>query len=164
MSTLTRSQSRIRAAFTLVELVAVMVVLAVLAGVAVPKYFDYADRAKTSALQGALGGVRTGVAGFYTDAAITSAAAYPVLKDLETVGKVMQEELPKNPFNNLNTVQKITSKADATNRTVTNDTKFGWNYYVDNAAVPPTAVFWANSKSATTVKDANGKVVKANDL
>jgi prepilin-type N-terminal cleavage/methylation domain-containing protein len=31
--------------FTLVELIAVIVVLAVLAGVAIPRYFDYSDRA-----------------------------------------------------------------------------------------------------------------------
>jgi len=35
--------------FTLVELVAVIVVLAVLAGVAIPKYFDYSNRAYLAA-------------------------------------------------------------------------------------------------------------------
>jgi prepilin-type N-terminal cleavage/methylation domain-containing protein len=35
-------------AFTLVELIAVIVVLAILAGVAVPRYFEYSARAKTS--------------------------------------------------------------------------------------------------------------------
>lgn len=38
-------------AFTLVELIAVIVVLAVLAAVAVPKYFDYAARARAAASQ-----------------------------------------------------------------------------------------------------------------
>jgi prepilin-type N-terminal cleavage/methylation domain-containing protein len=37
-----------RRAFTLVELIAVIVVLAILAGVAVPRYFDYAQRARVS--------------------------------------------------------------------------------------------------------------------
>jgi prepilin-type N-terminal cleavage/methylation domain-containing protein len=37
-------------AFTLVELIAVIVVLAILAAVAVPRYFDYRDRAQTAAL------------------------------------------------------------------------------------------------------------------
>ena len=36
-------------AFTLIELVAVIVVLAILAGVAIPKYIDYATNAKSSA-------------------------------------------------------------------------------------------------------------------
>lgn len=38
--------------FTLVELIAVIVVLAVLAAVAVPRYFDYRDRASVSATVG----------------------------------------------------------------------------------------------------------------
>lgn len=37
-------------AFTLIELIAVIVVLAILAGVAIPKYFDYTTRAKTSSI------------------------------------------------------------------------------------------------------------------
>ena len=42
--------------FTLIELVAVIVVLAILAGVAIPKYFDYSAQAKVSATKGTLGG------------------------------------------------------------------------------------------------------------
>jgi prepilin-type N-terminal cleavage/methylation domain-containing protein len=38
--------SRSGGAFTLVELIAVIVVLAILAGVAIPRYFDYASRAR----------------------------------------------------------------------------------------------------------------------
>lgn len=43
-----------QSAFTLVELIAVIVVLAILAGVAIPKYFDYSTRARASALSGSL--------------------------------------------------------------------------------------------------------------
>jgi prepilin-type N-terminal cleavage/methylation domain-containing protein len=39
-------------AFTLVELIAVIVVLAVLAAVAVPRYFDYSQRARVSRMAG----------------------------------------------------------------------------------------------------------------
>ena len=46
--------------FTLIELIAVIVVLAILAGVALPKYFDYATQAKVSATKGTLGGMRAG--------------------------------------------------------------------------------------------------------
>ena len=35
--------------FTLIELIAVVVILASLAGVALPRYFDYAARARESA-------------------------------------------------------------------------------------------------------------------
>lgn len=44
--------------FTLVELIAVIVVLAVLAGVAVPKYFDMSERAKVSSVAGSMRVVR----------------------------------------------------------------------------------------------------------
>ena len=41
------------------ELLAVVVILAVLAAVAVPRYYDYAADAKDSADEGALAGIRT---------------------------------------------------------------------------------------------------------
>jgi prepilin-type N-terminal cleavage/methylation domain-containing protein len=43
-----------RFAFTLVELIAVIVILAILAAVAVPRYFDYRFRAQASALAGSI--------------------------------------------------------------------------------------------------------------
>lgn len=157
----TRAASR---GFTLIELIAVMVVLAVLAGVAIPKYFDYADRAKTSALQGALGGVRSGIANFHADQAIDGDAQYPTATELEEVGTVMQEELPENPYNNLNNVQEINSPTNAENRVVQNETDYGWNYYVNNAADPPEAIFWANSDDDTTATDEQGDPIPANEL
>jgi len=39
---------RRRGAFTLIELIAVLMVLAVLAGVAIPRYFDFSQRARVS--------------------------------------------------------------------------------------------------------------------
>ena len=94
-------------AFTLIELIAVMVVLAVLAGVAIPKYFDYADRAKSASLQGALGGIRTGVASFSAESSFTGTAAYPTFAELTTLGTVMQEALPNNPYNGLSAAQSV---------------------------------------------------------
>ncbi|MFG0274036.1 MAG: type II secretion system protein [Phycisphaerales bacterium] len=162
MIALNRNNS-VRRAFTLIELIAVMVVLAVLAGVAIPKYFNYADRAKSSATSGALGGVRTGIANFFADSTFSGTAAYPTLGELTSVGTVMQEEIPANPYNGLSTVQSVTS-GQATSRSVVNPTQFGWNYFVDNSVDPPVAVFYANSDDETKVDDGSGGFKTANEL
>ena len=130
----TRS-SLVRKGFTLIELIAVVVVLAILAGVALPKYFDYAAQAKVSACKGAVGGVRAGVANFYANAAIGGTAAYPTLVQLETIGTVMQEAIPANPYNNSNDV--VAATWNAANPPVSGAA--GWNY--DATA----GKFWANS-------------------
>lgn len=148
-------------AFTLIELVAVIVVLAILSAVAIPRYFDYADQAKTAALQGSLGAVRAGIANFFADQAIQGNAQYPNATELTTVGTVMQEALPQNPFNSLNTVKVISSLGTATARTADGTT--GWAYFVDNAANPPVAIFYANSDDDTT-ETSGGSAVTANDL
>lgn len=130
-----------RRAFTLIELLAVVIVLAILAGVAIPKFVDYRDRARESACNGVLGGVRAGVASFYADKAITTGTAvYPTIGELGTVGTVMQEEIPANPFNNKRALFPM-AKADADNRN--NNNIGGWAYYNGAGGFP--AVFWPNS-------------------
>lgn len=95
-------------AFTLIELIAVIVVLAILSGIAIPKYFDYAAKAKESATKGALGGMRSSIANFYANSAVNGSAAYPTLSQLTTIGTVLQEAIPTNPYNNSNAVKAAT--------------------------------------------------------
>ncbi len=125
-------------AFTLIELIAVIVVLAILSGVAIPKYFDYTANAKISSTKGTLGGVRSAIANFYANSAVSGAAAYPTLVQLTTVGTVMQEPISANPYNNDASVIQVTWNAtppvSGTN---------GWNY--DAAS----GHFWANSSTAS---------------
>jgi prepilin-type N-terminal cleavage/methylation domain-containing protein len=122
-------------AFTLVELIVVIVVLAILSGVAIPKYFDYAAKAKESACKGTLGAVRSGIANFHANSIVQNGTAvYPTLTNIQTLGSVMQEPIPANPFNNSATIQAATW---ATTPPVTGTA--GWNY--DAAA----GKFWANS-------------------
>jgi prepilin-type N-terminal cleavage/methylation domain-containing protein len=130
-------RKNVRKGFTLIELIAVVVVLAILAGVALPKYFDYSAQAKVSACKGALGGVRAGIANFYANAAIGGSAAYPTLVQLETIGTVMQEIIPANPYNGSNDVAAATW--NAANPPVSGAA--GWNYDV------AVGKFWANSNT-----------------
>ena len=150
-----------RKAFTLIELIAVLVVLAILSGVALPRYFDYTDRARSSAVQGTLGGVRTALTNYYVEQSVSGTAAYPTLAQLTTAGTVMLEPIPTNPYNGLSNVTAATA-AEATNRTVAGTA--GWRYYVDNTTTPPVAVFYCNASDATQVSDGAGGFETANDL
>lgn len=126
--------------FTLIELIAVIVVLAILAGVALPKYFDYSSQAKISAVKGALGGMRAGIANYYANQAISGSAAYPTYAQFTTLGTVMQEPLAQNPYNSANSVRN----ADATWSSTAGAAQAtsgaqGWAYDQTNGKI------WANS-------------------
>ncbi len=158
-----RASGQFSRAFTLVEVIAVMVVLAILAGVAIPRFFDYSDQARTAAARGTLGGVREGLANFFANEMVVNGlGAYPTLAELTTLGTVMQEALPENPYNNRFSVEAVGTLADAQNRVTTGAT--GWRYYVDNTATPPVAIFFANSTDTTTAPDGSGGFIDANDL
>lgn len=159
-STIRRSVQQFRG-FTLIELIAVMIVLAILAGVAVPRYIDYTDRARTAALQGILGNVRSACSNFYANASLSGTAAYPTLVQLTTTGTVMQDAFPANPYNGLTTVSAASS-ANWTARAVAGN--FGWRYYVDNTTNPPEYGFYCNSGTDTTVNNPSGGVFAANEL
>lgn len=148
--------------FTLIELIAVMIVLAILAGVAVPRYIDYTARARSAALQGTLGNVRSAISNFYANASLSGTAAYPTLAQLETVGTVIQDAFPPNPYNAYSDASAGT-QANWTAREVAGAT-VGWRYYVDNTTNPPEYGFWANSSTDTTVNDPAGGVFQANEL
>lgn len=129
-------------AFTLIELIAVMVVLSILAVVAIPKFFNYGNRAREAACRGVLGSVRTGISNFYADSSLSGTPAYPTLVQMTTVGTVMQDAIPENPYNNLSTVAQV---AWTSAQPISGN--YGWNYD------PATGKFWANSD--TTDVDEN---------
>jgi prepilin-type N-terminal cleavage/methylation domain-containing protein len=149
--------------FSFVEIMAVVVVIGILAAMVVPRFATASDEARTSALESAVAGVRTSIAGYRTQAIITGADPYPTLSQLTTTGTVVEGAFPANPYNNLSTVQSVSSAA-AASRTVSATSTYGWNYYVDNSATPPVAVFYANSDDETTASDGAGGVKSANEL
>ena len=142
--------SAIRAGFTLIELMAVVLILAILAGVALPRFFDYQTRAREAACKGTLGGVRAGVANYYADQAITTgAAAYPTLANLTTTGTVMQEAIPENPYGGTSPLLVTAAvKADSDNRNLVGAVGLGGWAYFDGAGADP-AVFYANTDTGT---------------
>ncbi len=133
-----KRSSPVRAGFTLIELIVVVVILAILAGVALPTYFDHQAKARAAATKGTPGGVRAGVANFYANKAINGTAAYPTFAELTTVGTVMQEILPENPYTpaDNNIVRNATTTWAQPGPVVGTE---GWAY--DNVV----GKFWANS-------------------
>ena len=128
-----------RRGFTLIELIAVIVVLAILAGVALPKYFDYSAQARASSCKGTLGAVRSGIANFYANSAISGTASYPSFAQLTTLGTVMQEVLPANPYNSSAAVRNADGTWVSGNPPVSGAQ--GWAYD------PTNGKFWANTNS-----------------
>ena len=138
------SNARTKTGFTLIELMAVVLILAILAGVALPKFFNYQTQAREASCKGTLGGVRAGIANFYSNTAISlGTAAYPTLAEL-TDGSTMQEAIPENPYDDDNNVATVATYALATARTVAGTE--GWAYF---PGTTDKAVFYANSDTGT---------------
>lgn len=151
------------AAFTLLEVMIVVVIVGILAAVVVPQMASASDHAKSSAAQSALGAVRAGIAAFRTRAIISGDTPFPTIAELKVAGIVVVDELPINPYNGLRTVQEVASDIAQARRVYNSDT-YGWNYFVNNESDPPTAVFYCNSDDATEVGDGAGGVKRANQL
>ena len=85
--------------FTLIELVIIIVILGILAAVAIPKYQDITSEAQEAAARSALGSLRSGITIFYANQAVqTGTATWPLLAELDSVGAVMEQSIPQNPY------------------------------------------------------------------
>lgn len=155
--------AHLRRGFSLLEVLAVVIVLGILAAIAVPQFVGVTDEARTSSLQSTLSGARSAIASYRSTAVINGSDPYPTLTQLNTDGAVFKFEMPANPFTGVAGVQAVNS-TQAASRSVISPTAFGWNYFVDNSATPPTAVFYANSSDETTAGDGSGGLADANEL
>jgi len=149
-------------AFTLVELLVVVVMLGILAAIAVPRFSGATDDARSASTQSTLAGVRSAVATFRMNAVISGNDPFPTLAEL-TGATVVKFDIPANPYTGVPGVQSVNS-AQANNRSVVASTSAGWNYFVDNTATPPVAIFYANSGDTSAVEDGEGGFLGANEL
>lgn len=135
--------SRVRRGFTLIELIAVIVVLAIISVVAVPRFFDHSVKAKESACKGTLGVVRSSISNFYANQAVNGSARYPTLVEIQTAGTVLQDTVPANPYNNSATIAGVSwTSSNPTSGAA------GWNYDAS------TGKFWANSNTSGVAENA----------
>lgn len=129
---------RNQSGFTLIELIIIIVVLGILAAVAIPKYFNMIDDAKESACKGALGGLRSGISIYYANQALqTGTAGWPAIDSLRTTGVVMEQIIPKNPYQSADNAPD--SIVTGVTRGVVVGARGGWAYK------PSTGEIWPNT-------------------
>jgi len=132
-----------RRAFTLIELIAVIVILAIISVVAVPKFFDHSAKAKEAACKGVVGAVRSAISNFYANQAVNGSARYPTLTEIQTSGTVLQDTVPVNPYNDSATITAVSwTSSNPTSGAA------GWNYDAT------TGKFWANSNTSDVGENA----------
>lgn len=76
-------------AFTLIELIVVVVIIAILVGVALPRYFDHSARAKDSADDAAIAAISTALKMAYMDHRMTEAPASQWIDEVDDIAAIM---------------------------------------------------------------------------
>ncbi|MFM9957823.1 MAG: type IV pilin protein [Phycisphaerales bacterium] len=84
-----RDLRHLRRAFTLIELIAVIVVLAILSGIAIPRYINYRDRARQTADEASIAGINTALGQRYMLNRSTDAASSSWITAASSVANVM---------------------------------------------------------------------------
>jgi MSHA pilin protein MshA len=106
--------------FTLIELIVVIVILGIIAGVATPIFVNMSADARESSARAALGAIRSAISIQYSQSALTT-GGNPVYPATLTGAIFAEGVVPTNPVNNLTTVQAWDGAVAADNST-------GWQY------------------------------------
>lgn len=111
-------------AFTLVELIMVIVILAILAAIGIPVYIDLRDDAKSAAMKGAVNAIRGALSVQQAeDAGAGGLGDCPSVLD----GSIFKDgSVPENPENSLATVSATTGPCTSGNGDLDGST--GWLY------------------------------------
>jgi type II secretory pathway pseudopilin PulG len=152
----------IRRAFSLIEILVIVLVLGVVAALAAPQFAGATEDERTGRAETVIAGVREAIAAFARRSEAQNAPPFPSIKELTTPGVVLRDPVPANPFNGSARVQPV-SRPQADRRAVVGSSA-GWNYFVDNSIDPPLVVFYANSNDSTTAPDGAGGTLTANEL
>ncbi|MCE5303478.1 MAG: type II secretion system GspH family protein [Planctomycetaceae bacterium] len=149
-----------RDAFTLIEVLIVVIIMAVLAATIIPQFSSSTNDAKLSSLKFNLHTIRSQIEMYkvhhsstvptlanFTDQMTkatnvsgqtgTSGTSYPY-------GPYFQGEVPANPFNSLNTLSTTSATNDTEAKAAADDTSSGWLYN------PSTGDFFPNWKDYYT--------------
>lgn len=76
-------------AFTLIELIVVVVIIAILVGIAMPKYYDHSLAARNSADAASIGAINTALKLAFMDHRMTEAPASQWIDDVDDIAAIM---------------------------------------------------------------------------
>ena len=135
-------------AFTLIEIVIVLVLIAILAAVAIPHIHGMSERAEESTIRGTLNNVRSAISMWHSNSLAEGVDAWPPYAAFPE--NVLSTTLTENPGANAGADNNVSDASDAGNGDTMGEldgTNNGWQYDAD------TGLFWANSDNGP---DASG--------